>query len=82
MTCNSAVTFPSIDDTPTTSKVNVRLSGVKTTLKRVVVKLELSKQGYNEFDSIILIAEVWIVKVRNIATTAIVEERNRILAIW
>lgn len=58
MTCNSAVTFPSIDDMPTTSKVKVLLSGVKTTLKRVVVKLELSWQGFNEFDSIILVAEV------------------------
>jgi hypothetical protein len=53
----SAVTLPSMDDTPTTSKEAERLSGVKRTLKRVAVKFELSWQELSDFDSINRMAE-------------------------
>ena len=52
MTSISASTYPLIDETPTTSKAKLPLSGVKTTLKRVAVKLELSWQGFSDDDSI------------------------------
>ena len=80
MTRNSAVTFPEIEDTPTTSKANVRLSGVKMTLNRVAVKFELSWHGFRDLDSISRIAEVDVISVRNVAAKAIHEEiGNRIL---
>lgn len=56
MTCSSAVTLPWIDETPTTSNARVLLSGVKSTLKSVAVKLEFAWQGFKDFDSINLIA--------------------------
>ena len=46
-----------MDETPTTSKVMVLFSGVKTTLKRLAVKLELSWQVFRDLDSINLSAE-------------------------
>ena len=46
------VTLPWMEETPTTSKVSVKLSGVKTTLKRLAVKLELSWHVLRDFDSI------------------------------
>ena len=46
-----------MEETPTTSKVSVKLSGVKTTLKRLAVKLELSWHALRDFDSINRIAE-------------------------
>tara|TARA_R110002060_G_scaffold25879_1_gene35412 strand:- start:510 stop:743 length:234 start_codon:yes stop_codon:yes gene_type:complete len=49
--------LPWIDETPTTSNVRVLLFGVKTTLKRLAVKLELSWQVLRDFDSINLTAE-------------------------
>lgn len=80
MTCNSAVTFPVIEDTPTTSKANVRLSGVKITLKRVAVKFELSWHGFRDLDSIRRIAEVDVISVRNVAAKVLHEATgNRIL---
>lgn len=57
ITCNSAVTLPWIDETPTTSNASVLLSGVKTTLNSVAVKLELSWQGFRDLDSINLVAD-------------------------
>lgn len=54
----SAVTLPAIDETPTTSNAKVLLSGVKMTLNRVAVKLELSWQGLRDFDSIKFMADV------------------------
>jgi hypothetical protein len=47
-----------MEETPTTSKVSVKLSGVKTTLKRLAVKLELSWHALRDFDSINRVAEV------------------------
>jgi hypothetical protein len=52
------VTLPWMEETPTTSKVSVKLSGVKTTLKRLAVKLELSWHALRDFDSINRTAEV------------------------
>lgn len=52
MTSISAVTNPDIEDTPTTSKARLLLSGVKATLNKVAVKLELAWQGFSDFDSI------------------------------
>jgi hypothetical protein len=52
------VTLPWMEETPTTSKVSVKLSGVKTTLKRLAVKLELSWHALRDFDSINRMAEV------------------------
>jgi len=49
--------LPWIEETPTTSKVRVLLFGVKTTLKRLAVKLELSWQVFRDLDSINLTAE-------------------------
>ena len=56
ITCNSAVTFPEIVETPTTSNASVLLSGVKSTWKRVAVKLEFSWHGFRDLDSINRIA--------------------------
>ncbi len=70
-----------MEDTPTTSKVNVRLSGVKTTLKRVAVKLEFSWQGLRDLDSMSLVAQANGVNVRNVAMRATHEDDcNRIVA--
>jgi hypothetical protein len=41
-----------MEETPTISKVRVRLLGVNTTLKRLAVKLELSWHVLRDFDSI------------------------------
>ncbi len=51
------VTLPWMEETPTTSKVSVKLLGVKTTLKRLAVKLELSWHVLRDFDSINRVAE-------------------------
>jgi hypothetical protein len=50
-------TLPWIEDTPTISNVIVLLLGVKTTLNKLAVKLELSWQVLRDFDSINLMAE-------------------------
>lgn len=50
----SAVTYPEIDDTPRILKAKLLLSGVKTTLNNVAVKLELAWQGFKDCDSISL----------------------------
>jgi hypothetical protein len=46
-----------MEETPTISNVSVKLFGVKTTLNRLAVKLELSWQVLRDFDSINRIAE-------------------------
>jgi hypothetical protein len=57
MTLSSAVTFPDIEETPTTSNARDLFWGVKTTLNRDAVKFELSWHGLSDFDSINRIAD-------------------------
>jgi hypothetical protein len=46
-----------MEETPTISKVSVKLSGVKTTLNKLAVKLELAWQVFRDLVSINRMAE-------------------------
>ena len=52
ITSKFAVTLPAIDETPTTSKARVLLSGVKMTLNNDAVNFDPSIHGFSDFDSI------------------------------
>lgn len=58
-----------MEETPTTSNAMVLLSGVKMTLNKVAVKLELSWQGLRDFDSIRFMADVREERARKVVKT-------------
>ena len=72
MTSAITVTLPWMDETPTILKAIDPLLGVKTTLKREAVKLELSWLGLSDFDSINRIADE---NCKNVASKVIISVR-------